>query len=232
MQLQDAPSTYLFKLWPWFEANRIRIIWGGAVIVVAAVLISFHSWQRDQKEIEAGKALTQAMTSTLRTATTSQQADRYLKISTEYHGTAGGQRALLQGAAILFAAGKYADAQAQFQNFLNAHPDSMFAAQAALGVATSLDSRGEADLAAGIYQRIINTYSDAVVVDYARFALAQIYEHKGKLAEAANLYETIVKYNPSSSLGSEAGMLLMELKMKQQPASSATAPLAPLKSGH
>ena len=144
MEIQDAPATYLFKLWPWFEANRIRIIWGGAVIVVAAGVISFYSWHRDQNEIAAGMALTQVMRSIPRNATASQQADFYLKIATDYQGTTGGQRALLQGAAILYAAGRYADAQAQFQKFLDTYPASFFAAQAALGVATSLDAQGQA----------------------------------------------------------------------------------------
>ncbi|MGA2242019.1 MAG: tetratricopeptide repeat protein [Verrucomicrobiota bacterium] len=232
MELQDAPATYLFKLWPWFEANRIRIIWGGGVIVVAAGLISFYSWQRDQKEIVAGKALTQVIRSIPRNATASQQADLYLKVSTDYFGTSGGQRALLQGAAMLFAAGRYTDAQAQFQKFLDTYPGSFLAAQAALGVATSLDAQGDADLAAGVYQRIINTYSDAVVVDSARFALAQIDERRGKLDEAANLYEAIVHYNPNGSLGSEAGLRLMELKMKQQSAPPSTAPATPFELNH
>ena len=229
MELHEAPATYLFKLWPWFEANRIRIIWGGGVIVVAAGLISFYSWQRDQKEITAGKALTQMMSSIPRNATASQQADLYLKITADYQGTSAGQRALLQGAAMLFAAGRYADAQAQFQKFLDAYPGSYFAAQAALGVAASLDAQGKTDLAAGGYQRIINNYSDAVAVDAARFALAQIDERQGKLAEAANLYEAIVRYNPNGSMGSEARLRLMELKMKLPPASPGIAPAAPLK---
>jgi TolA-binding protein len=232
MQLQDAPATYFFKLWPWFEANRIRIIWGGGVIVVAAGLISFYSWQRGQNEIVAGKALTQMMSSIPRNATASQQADLYLKISTDYQDTSAGQRALLQGATMLFAAGRYADAQAQFQKFLDAHPGSFFAAQAALGVASSLDAQGKTDLAAGVYQRIINNYSDTVAVDSARFALAQIDERQGKLAEAVNFYEAIAHYNPNSSLGSEAGSRLMELKMKLPSASPATAPAAPFKPNH
>ena len=122
MELHDAPATYLFKLWPWLEANRIRIIWVSGVIVVAAGVISFYSWQRGQNEITAGKALTQMMSSIPRNATASQQADLYLKIAADYPGTPAGQRALLQAAATLFAAGKYADAQAQFQKFLDAHP--------------------------------------------------------------------------------------------------------------
>jgi TolA-binding protein len=229
MELHDAPATYLFKLWPWFEANRIRIIWGSAVIAVVALLISFYSWQRDQKEITAGKALTRMMSSIPRDATPGQEADLFLKITADYQGTSAGQRALLQGAEMLFAAGRYPDAQAQFQKFLDAYPGSFFAAQAALGVATSLDAQGKTDLAAGGYQRIINTYPDAVAVDSARFALAQINERQGKLVEAINLYGAIVKYNPNSSMGSEAGLRLMELKTKLQSVSPSTVPADPFK---
>ena len=229
MELHDAPATYLFKLWPWFEANRIRIIWGGGIIAVVAGLIAFYSWQRDQKETAAGEALTRVITSIPRDATFSQQAGLYLKITADYPGTSAGQRALLQGAAMLFAAGNYTDAQAQFQKFLDAYPGSFFAAQAALGVATSLDAEGKTDLAAAGYQRIINTYSDAVAVDYARFALAQIDERQGKLSEAQNLYETIVRYNPNGSLSSEAGLHLMELKTKLQSALPSATPVGSFK---
>ena len=97
MEIQDAPAAYFFKLWPKIEANWIRIALGGGVIVVVAGLISFYSWQRDQKEIVAGKALTQVTRSIPRNATTSQQADLYLKISTDYQGTSAGQRALSLG---------------------------------------------------------------------------------------------------------------------------------------
>jgi TolA-binding protein len=229
MELQDAPATYLFKLWPWFEANRIRIAWGGGVIVVAAGLISFYSWQRDQKEITAGKALTQLVTSIPRNTTPGQQADLYLKIATDYQGTSAGQRALLQGAAMLFTAGRYADSQVQFQKFFNAYPGSSFAAQADLGLATSLDAQGKVDAAAVAYQRIINTYSDTMAANSARFGLAQIDERQGKPADAMKLYEEIIRVMPNSSLSSEAGLRAMELKMKLQPASSSTTPAASFK---
>jgi TolA-binding protein len=131
---------------------------------------------------------------------------------------------------MLFEAGRYADAQTQFQKFLDAHPDSFFAAQAALGVATSLDAQpGKTDLAAGAYQRVINISSDVTAANFAKFALAQIDERQGKSTDALNLYEDIVHYNPNSSLGSEAGLRAMELKMKLQSASPSTAPAAPFK---
>jgi TolA-binding protein len=232
MEIQDAPAAYFFKLWPKIEANWIRIALGGGIIIVVAMLISFYSWQRDQKEITAGKALTQFMMSAPRNATGNQQADLFLKIAGDYQGTSAGQRAWLQGGTMLFAAGRYADAQTQFQKFLDAHPDSFFAAQAALGVATSLDAQGKTDLAAGAYQRVINTSSDAMVTSSAKFALAQIDERQGKLTEAMNLYEDVVRNNPNGSLGSEAGLRAMELKMKLPSAPPSTAPAAPVNPNH
>ena len=232
MELQDAPATYFFKLWPKIEANWIRIALGGGVIVVVAVLISFYSWQRDQKEINAGKALTQFMMSAPRNASgsQSQQADLFLKIAGDYQGTSAGQRAWLQGAAVLFAAGRYPDAQTQFQKFLDAHPDGFFAAQAALGVATSLDAQGKTDLAAVAYQRVISAYSDTTAAMSAKFALAQIDERQNKLMDALNLYEDIKRNYPNSPLASEAELRMMELKTKLPSASSpSTAPAAPLK---
>jgi len=232
MELQDAPAAYFFKLWPRIEANWIRIALGGGVVVVAAVLISYYSWQRDQQQIAAGKALTQFMMSAPRSGSGSQPADLFLKIAGDYQGTSAGQRAWLQGGTMLFAAGRYADAQTQFQKFLDAHPDSFFAAQAALGVATSLDAQGKTDLAAGAYQRVINTSSDAMVTSSAKFALAQIDERQGKLTEAMNLYEDVVRNNPNGSLGSEAGLRAMELKMKLPSAPPSTAPAAPVNPNH
>jgi tetratricopeptide (TPR) repeat protein len=138
----------------------------------------------------------------------------------------------LQGAALLFEAGRYADAQTQFQKFLDAHPDSMFAAQAALGVATSLDAQGKTDLAAGAYQRVIGISSDAMAANSAKYALAQIDERQNKLTDALKLYEDIVHNNPNSSLASEAGLRAMELKMKLPSAPPSTAPAAPFKANH
>jgi tetratricopeptide (TPR) repeat protein len=230
MEIQDAPANYFFKLWPKIEANWIRIALGGGVIIVIAMLISFYSWQRDQKEIAAGRALTQLIMTAPRNAADSQPADGFLKIAGDYQGTPAGQRAWLQGAAILFAAGRYADAQTQFQKFLDAHPDGFFAAQAALGVATSLDAQGKMDLAAKAYQRVVSIASDTTAANSAKFALAQIDERQNKFTDAMNLYEDIMRNNPNSSLGSEAGLRTMELKMKLPSAPPSTAPGVPLKS--
>jgi len=221
MQPQDTPTAFLFKLWPWIEANKNRIIVGTGIIIVAVFVYSFFSWQRDQREIIAGRALTQLTLSNPDNAGASQLGDAYLKIAGEYPGTLAGRRAWLQGAAALFAAGRFADAQAQFQKFLDAHPDGDFSASAALGVAASLEALGKSDLAIGAYQRVVNGFSDVVAANIAKFALAGIDERQGKFTDALNVYESIARSSPGSVSASEAGMRAVELRTKLASATSA-----------
>ncbi len=211
----------MFKLWPWIEANKIRLMVGGGIVVVAVVLLCFLHWQAGQKEITAGVALTQLTLSNPDNASASQLGDAYLKIADEYPGTLAGRRAWLQGAAALFAAGRFADAQAQFQKFLDAHPDGGFSASAALGVAASLEALGKSDLAVGAYQRVVNGFSDVVAANIAKFALAGIDERQGKFTDALNVYESIARSSPGSVSASEAGMRAMELRTKLASATSA-----------
>ncbi len=229
MQLQDTPETWLFKLWPWLEANKIRLAWAGAIIIVAIGVISFNSWNREQKEIAAGQMLTELMLSDSRHVTPEQQAGLFLKIAQDHKNTGAGERAMTQGAALLFDAGQYADAQKQFQQYLDQYPGGFFAAQAALGVAASLAAQGKMDLAAGAYKRVIDNYSDVVATSFAKFSLGQIDERQGKLTEAMNLFQDVAHSNPNSSVGQEAGLHAMELTMKPASTQSATAPAAPFK---
>ena len=142
----------------------------------------------------------------------------------DYSGTLAGQRALLQGAAVLFTTGKYAEAQAQFQKFLDNYPDNFFTPQAELGIAASLDAQGKTDPAISAYQRAAGQAADDNVVASAKFALARISESQGKFADASKLYADVARTYPNSAIGSEAGRRAMELKTKSPTAAAAAAP--------
>jgi len=223
MQPPDTPTAFLLKSWPWIEANKIRLIVFGGIILVAVFLYYFFSWQREQREIVAGQAFTQLALSVPVNASTAQWADAYLKIADEYPGTPAGRRAWLQGAAALFAAGRFTDAQAQFQKFLDAHPDGVFSASAALGVAASLEASGRLDLAVGAYQRVVNGFSDVVAANAAKFALARIAERQGRFTDTLNFYESIARANPGTPIASEAAMRAVELRTKLPPAKPAAS---------
>jgi predicted negative regulator of RcsB-dependent stress response len=222
MQPQDAPTAYLFKLWPWIEANKNRLIISVGIAATAIFLFSFFSWRGGQREIEAGRALTQLTFYSPPNSSPSQLANSYLKIANEYPGTLAGRRAWLQGAAVLFAAGQFADAQTQFGKFLEAHPDGAFSALAALGVAASLEAQGRSDSAIGAYQKVINGFSDLTAANAAKFALARIDEQQGKYADAFNFYEDIARANPGTPLATEAGLCTVELKARLASAKPAT----------
>jgi len=214
MQSQDAATLYFFKTWSWVEANVKRIAIGAAIAAIAVILICYYFWQQNQNDITVGEALTQLIVSAPSDSDSSQMAAAYLKLAADYPGSKAGQRALMLGAATLFANGQYAQSQAQFQKYLDAQPGGAFSAQAALGVAASLDAQGKTDAAGDAYQRVVNAFPDANAADAARFALAKIDEQRGKLNEAEQFYQEVVHDNPNNLLGSEAAFNAMQLRAK------------------
>lgn len=206
---------FLFKLWPWFEANRKQVIIGASIIAALVVVLSFWSWQREQKQIYAGESLTQLSLTIPPNATVSQIGDLYLKVASDHPDTLAGERALMQGAATLFAAGRYDDALTQFQKYLEVHPDGFLTTTARLGIASSLEAQGKTDAAVAAYQKVIGGSSDAMAVIVAKFALARISEQQGKLTDAMNYYEDVGRAaSPNSSIASEARMRVSEINMK------------------
>jgi len=204
MQAQDAPTLFLLKFWPWLEANLKAVI-AGAIVVAAIIFgILFYSTHQSQKEIDAGYALSHL-------SFESHGVDALLKIANDYPGTAAGKRASLEAAGMFFATGKYADAQTQFQKFLDAYPDSEFSAQASLGIAASLEAQGKTDLAISAYQKVVNPANLAATVA-AKFGLARIDTQQGKIAEAGKIYEDVARQSQNSPYAQEAMMRAMELK--------------------
>ncbi len=224
MQAQDVATAYFFKVWSWVEANTKQVVMGAGIIAVAIVLVSYYFWRQNQIEINAGQALTQLLVSTPPDSDAGQPADAYLKIAAEYPGTRTAERALVLGATALFKNGKYAEAQAQFQKYLDTHPADAFSAPAALGLAACLDAQGKTEPAATAYRRVIGSFSDPNSVDAAKFALAKIDEQGGKLTDAESLYQDVARSNPNTPLGSEAAFRAIQLMRKLPPTTTSSTP--------
>jgi len=225
MQAQDT-TVFLLKLWPWVEANKNRLIAGTVAIVVAAFVISFFFYQSAQREIAAGVALTR-----LAVTPGGPTAEAFFRVATDYAGTVAGQRAQLQGAAELFDSGRYAEAQAEFQKFLDSHPDNQFSDQAALGVAACLEAQGKPE-AVSAYQQVADSSGNTAIVCAAKFALGRIEEAQGKFNEALNFYQDVARLDIGTSLGSEAEQRATELRSKLPASASTPAPTAPFELSH
>jgi len=223
MESQDTATLYLLKIWPALEANKNRVIGGLIAVVLVILLVLLMSWQRDQKEVDAGQAVSQLMVSSQPNATPAQLAAQYLKIAGDYAGTQAAQRAQLQGAAILFTAGDYAGAQAQFQKFVDADPASPQIATAELGVASCLESLGRTDAAVDAYQKVIGAEGTSPTTLSAQFALGRIMEGQGKISEALKYYQPLARSVPNTTLGHQAALKAAELNANLAAKTTVTA---------
>jgi predicted negative regulator of RcsB-dependent stress response len=228
MESQDTATLYLFKLWPAIEANKKRILWGAVALLLVVLLVLFFSWQKDQKEINAGQAYSQMLVSLQPNDNPAELATQYLKVAGDYPGTEAGLRAQLQGAADLFTAGNYAEAQTQFQKFADENPNNSMVAIAALGVAACIEAQGKPDAALDSYKKVIDDYSDLPTQISAKFAVARLYEQQGKITDAIRYYDEVSRSASGSTLGQQASLKSVELKTSlpapTQPSFTPTAP--------
>jgi predicted negative regulator of RcsB-dependent stress response len=218
MQTQDASAEFLIKFWPWLEANRQRLIVMAVAVVVVLFFWYYIDTQKEQKAINAGQAYTQLQLSMAPNPTVQQVSEAFLKLASQYAGTIAAERAQLQAAAVLFDAGRYADAQAQFQKFLDANHGSSLAAAAQLGVAASLESQNKLADAATAYRMVTTSYPNSAEALPAKFSLGSVLEAQGKTTEAIGYYQEVARMPLAGSLASEAAQRLAQIQAATKPA--------------
>lgn len=221
----------MMRLWPWLEANKNRIIGVVAAVVVFAGVYSFMSWRHQEAELSAGEAFTQIMMAP--PATPEQDAAAYEVLAAKYAGTMTAGRSLLQAASVLFEAGRFADAQAQFQKIVDTHAGGAdLAVLAQLGVAASLEAQGKLDAAATAYEKVIAMSPGSTSAVPAEYAMGRIAEQQGKLESAESYFEQASRAGQAGgSLSQNAYSQAMEIKarlaaMQKMPA-AATPTLSP-----
>jgi tetratricopeptide (TPR) repeat protein len=218
----DIATAAGFHLVGWLEKNKKPVAWTVGSILILAVVVSFYSWKKGQHEINAGEAL-----SNVRPA--SDAAQTYLNLANEYGGTIAGGRAILFAAGNSFVAGKYAEAQSQFERLLREYPDSQFHAQALLGVAACLDAQGKVAEATTRYQDLIDRLPNDPATIQARSALARLYELQNQPERALRLYEELARTATYSSHGLLASVLMQDLLARHPELARPKSPASDIK---
>jgi len=224
MESEVAQLPLWQKAWAWFERNKKQTLWAVTGVVVVALIVSLYLYRQGEAEVAASEALSSLAASAMIGASRGDSADAYLKMAAAYPNSSAAARAVLLAAGRLFDEGKYVEAKTQFERFSREHKDSPFRGQALLGIAACLDAEGKTSEATSAYKDLIDRLPADPVLPQARFALARLYEAQNKPEQARNLFEQVEQGNPYSSLGSEAGMRLEELKTKYP---QLAAPIAP-----
>jgi outer membrane protein assembly factor BamD (BamD/ComL family) len=238
MESEVAQLPLADRLWDWYETYKRQLGIGLAILAVAALVVWFIVWRQEQKQIDAGTALSHVVASHLEgtAGAHGDAAAAYLKVARDYPNSVSGARAMLLAGTSLFADQKYADAQAQFERFSREYPGSPFMGEALFGVASCLEAEGKTDQAANAYKDLTTRRPNESFIPQARFALARLYESQNKLEQARDLYQDIERSAPFTSIGNESGVRLEELIAKNPslapapppPATSTLTNLAPL----
>lgn len=201
---------FVYRLWAWGERYKKQLLAALIVLAIAGVVVAFWLTHQNETQNDANIALSKLTSQQISPTAPAPSPDAFLKIATDYAGTDAAQRAQLMGATGLFTAGKYDEAQAQFQKFLQQYPNSPFTGQAALGVAASYDAMGKTNEAVSGYQGVIDRYPTDAVMPQAKLAMAHLLEAQGKFKEARTAYEELARSIPGT-IGSDAGMRFQAL---------------------
>jgi TolA-binding protein len=214
---RNIESQPLLDAWIWLEKNRKPVIIAVVAITAAGLLAGTMALSKKQKQIAAGEALSKVLLAQIMSGSRADAADGLLKVANAHSGTSGGAQAQLLAAGALFASGKYAEAQAQFEKFNREYVGHTLTPQGKLGLAASLAAQGKTEDAARAYKDLAERYSNANTTSQARFALGSIYESQGKLEDALTLYEQVARSEMNTTLGNEAGMRAEEIRVKLPP---------------
>jgi tetratricopeptide (TPR) repeat protein len=227
----DAAQLPVFdRLEIWIGKNRTQALTGATIVVAVGLIVGFYIWYKGEKETNASEALT-SVSMPSGPGPRADTADAYLKVAANYPNSSAAARAVLLAGGTLFVEGKYDQARAQFEKFVHEYRDATFMGQALLGIAATFDAQNKTDEAIRAYKDLTEHHSGDPAVPQAKFALGRLYEAQGKPELARAQFEDVARSEPYSSIGSEAGMRLEELKIKHPElfaaAPAATTPEAP-----
>jgi outer membrane protein assembly factor BamD (BamD/ComL family) len=208
MDNDKAQSAAWIQFLAWVELNKKRLIIAGVLLAVAIFAGVMIIKYQKEKEARASQALSNVrLPYSPVTQAPSGAADQLLKVAEEHAGTKAAPRALLMSAGILFMEGNYSEAERRFAQVTRDYPGSPWLAEAAYGVAMSLNAAGQTNEAIAKFEEIRRRYANSGVIDQTKLALARLYEQT-KPEEAYQLYDELIKSNDPrySGLGNEAGM--------------------------
>jgi outer membrane protein assembly factor BamD (BamD/ComL family) len=195
----------------WFEKNRNTVIFTCAAVIILAAIFCFWYWKTSTREADAATALTKAKT-----------IPEWEQVTSTYPGSKAAPLALILAADGYFSEGKYKEAQAAYEKFLQQYPNDELAASAQFGRASCLEaqarSQDEYARAGAAYEALLSNYKDTFHAGEAQIAIARCAEAQGDLQKAKQTLENVRASMAGSQWAREAATREAILSRKMAPA--------------
>jgi TolA-binding protein len=195
-----------------WERFKAPILAGLVLILIAGAGYAGYRIYADRRETQAAETLAAAKT-----------PPDYQQVIDRFGGTAASANAYLFLAESQRSAGKFADANATLQAFINKFPKHELITTAWMAIAANLESLGKPDDALATYQRLAANYPQSFNAPLAMISQVHLLKAKGQLEEARRVCETVLTQYRDSAISGEASRQLRLLKPKT-PAQAPTTP--------
>ena len=226
----EAPqSNGFYEFLAWIELNKNNLIMGGAVLIALGFGVGVYRWRAGQRELVANQALLDINPpgTAASTNTPPPKAADYMKLATDFAGTAAAERALLLAAGDLYVHANYSAAQSAFEKHLKEFGNSPLAVQAAMGLASCYDAQNKTDEAIAKYQDVVTRYSTGAGGSQARLAMARLYEAKNQPEQALKAYDELAKAKDFNVWNNESRALREALLQRHPNLAPTNAPVVP-----
>lgn len=195
-----------------WDRHRREIIAAILVALIAAAGFAGYRYYHYRRDTAAAQALASA-----------KSGPDYQKVIADYPGTAAGGTAALLFAEQERAAGKFADANATLQNFIDKNPQHELVGIARMAMGANLESLGKRDEALTTYQRIAAADPRGFNAPLALISQIHLLKEKNQIDEARRVCETVINQYRDSYLVGEATRQLRLLKRPNEASTPAAS---------
>lgn len=208
---QDEFVNRTLAAWAYVEENYVRVLAAGAGVVILILIGVFVMHQMDAQAREAVEAEGRVRVLLLQ----GQIDDAILdaeRVAEAYSGDAAAGRALQLAGGLYFETGRFAEAQAAFERYLQAFDTAGPTRYSAWsGIAAAMEEQGDLAGAAAKYLAFADEFVDSPFAPNALMEAARCYRLSGDTVQARTLLQRILDRYARSPVAQSAGEELNQM---------------------
>jgi predicted negative regulator of RcsB-dependent stress response len=207
---EDKFVTFYFRAQDWVSENMQKILFGVLGVVVLIAISAYFNKQAGEDEQAASLALSRARLE-LSGGNMDMAVGQLSELVSQYGTTPSGIEGRFWLANAYFQTADYANAEANYREFVEDSDDPVLKSSALAGVAACQEQQGNHLAAAKGYREAADRFSEVFTASDNLFHAARCYILAGQSDEAISLLTRLLRDYSTSSVKEDAEVLLAEI---------------------